>query len=50
MTGAIDDVSPVDGRFLMTMEVNDGSENAPPPQIIIVQNWFHELRERVPAD
>jgi hypothetical protein len=23
--------------------------NAPPPQIVVVQNWFEELKRRVPG-
>jgi hypothetical protein len=37
-----------DGRFLMLKDVaaqNPG--DALPPQVVLVQNWFEELRERV---
>jgi serine/threonine-protein kinase len=40
------DVSPIDGRFLMTKpatERSDGTIN-----VSVVLNWFEELRERVP--
>jgi hypothetical protein len=39
-----------DGRFLMlkAVEPGDASEELP-PQVILVQNWFEELRERVPS-
>ena len=42
------DVAP-DGRFLMIKApTDDGS--APAEQIILVENWFQELTERVPVD
>ncbi len=37
-----------DGRFLMLKEVAaQGPGDALPPQVVLVQNWFEELRERV---
>jgi serine/threonine-protein kinase len=41
-------VSPDGRRFLMIKNAAPGA-NAPPPQIIVVQNWFEELKRRVPA-
>jgi len=40
------DISPVDGRFLMTKFVEEGSNGA--INISVVLNWFEELRERAP--
>ena len=40
------DISPVDGRFLMTKPATAGSDGA--INISVVLNWFEELRERVP--
>ena len=38
-----------DGRFLMLKEaVVQNPEDALPPQVVLVQNWLEELRERVP--
>ena len=38
-----------DGRFLMLKDVtSQGAEDALGPQVVLVQNWFEELRERVP--
>ena len=42
------DVSLDGQRFLMLKSVGTGIEDAAPPQIIFVQNWFEELKERVP--
>ena len=39
------DVSPVDGRFLMTKPVNEVQQNG----INVVLNWHQELLERVPV-
>ena len=40
------DISPVDGRFLMTKSATEGSNGA--INISVVLNWFEELRERAP--
>jgi Tol biopolymer transport system component len=37
-----------DGRFLMLKEAVSQVGDALPPQVVLVQNWFEELRERVP--
>ena len=39
-----------DGRFLMIKPLPDISVEQPPPQVVVVQNWFEELKERVPVD
>ena len=44
------DIIPNAERFVFVQPaVQADSENAPPPQINIVQNWFEELKERVPV-
>ena len=40
------DISPIDGRFLMTKPATDASSGA--INISVVLNWFEALRERVP--
>ncbi len=40
------DVSADGQRFIMTMPVGDGDEEAAPPSIRIVQNWYEEFRDR----
>ena len=43
------DITPDGEGFLMVIPVNQpDSGEASRPQIIIVQNWFEELKERVP--
>jgi Tol biopolymer transport system component/predicted Ser/Thr protein kinase len=41
------DVSPDGQRFLMLKPV--GSAEAAPTQIVVVQNWFEELKQKVPV-
>ena len=41
------DVAP-DGRFVMVKE--DAEDEAPSPVIVVVDNWFQELTERVPVN
>ena len=39
-----------DGRFLMLKDVvGQSSGDALPPQVVLIQNWFEELRELVPT-
>ena len=39
-----------DGRFLMLKDVVGQSPgDALPPQVVLIQNWFEELRELVPT-
>ena len=48
-TGRTYDVSPDGQRFLM-IKVGDGSDQtATPPSIVVVQNWFEELKRLVPT-
>jgi len=39
-----------DGRFLVVTVPDAGKDKGPPRQIILNQNWFEELKERVPVD
>ena len=43
------DVSP-DGRFAMITSGDTGSDTDATPNVIVVQNWFEELRRLVPVD
>ncbi|MGH9254765.1 MAG: protein kinase domain-containing protein, partial [Vicinamibacterales bacterium] len=43
------DVSPDGRRFLMIKQGGGGSETAAPPSLIVVQNWFEELKRLVPG-
>jgi serine/threonine-protein kinase len=43
------DVAP-DGRFLMLKEVRANQGPQPPKNLIVVQNWTEELKQRVPTD
>ena len=46
--GRMYDVSPDGQRFLM---VNQGSDRrTTPPQIVVVENWFEELKRLVPTN
>ena len=38
-----------DGRFLMIRGNVAAEDNVAPPHIVVVQNWFQELTERVPV-
>jgi len=42
------DVSPDGNRFLMIKQAGDSDQNVP-PQVVIVQHWLEELKQRVPA-
>jgi serine/threonine-protein kinase len=48
-TGRHYDVSLDGQRFLLLRDAGDTSADAAAPQVILVQNWFEELKERVPA-
>ena len=48
-TGRHYDVSPDGQRFLLLRDAGDTSEDVASPQIILVQNWFEELKDRVPV-
>ena len=43
------DIDPNGQRFLTIKQGRTTSEDAAPPQINIVLNWFQELTERVPV-
>lgn len=47
-SGRAFDVAPDGRRFLMFKE--DGGEGAAPPQIVVVQKWFEELKRLVPTN
>jgi hypothetical protein len=49
-TGRAYDVSPDGKRFLMIKEGDGPRDNSSPPGIIVVQNWFEELKRLVPTD
>ena len=42
------DISPDGSRFLMIKQVGDSDQNVV-PQVVIVQHWLDELKQRVPA-
>jgi Tol biopolymer transport system component len=42
------DVSPDDKRFVMIRAVSDSAGGAPREHLIVVRNWFEELKARVP--
>ncbi len=42
------DASSDGSRFLMLKQAGDSARNVP-PQVVIVQNWLEELKQRVPA-
>ena len=44
------DVSPDGTRFLMFKKATGADGSAREPEIILVQNWFDELRRRVPTN
>jgi serine/threonine-protein kinase len=47
--GTTYDISPDGQRFLMIKQADSG-QTAPPPQIVVVKNWFEELKRLVPAN
>ncbi len=49
VVGRTYDVSPNGERFLMIKEGVAGDET-PPAELILVQNWFEELKRLVPTD
>ena len=48
--GRMYDVHPDDGRFLMIKAVSGAEGEGDPPQVVLVQNWFEELKRLVPTD
>jgi len=47
-SGRMYDVSPDGRRFLMIKNAEAG--DAPPPQLVVVRNWFEELKRMVPVN
>jgi hypothetical protein len=47
--GRMYDVSADGQRFLMIKETGEADERTPSARIILVQNWFEELKRRVPT-
>jgi eukaryotic-like serine/threonine-protein kinase len=43
------DVSPDGQRFLMIKRRDSSDQTAAPPTLIVVQNWFEELKRLVPT-
>ena len=43
------DVSPDGQRFLMIKQGSRSDQTAAPPSIVVVQNWFEELKRLVPT-
>ena len=50
VTGRMIDISPEGDRFLMLKAAGGSDKTAETTSIIVVQNWFEELKERVPTD
>ncbi len=48
--GRTHDVSPDGERFLMIKEGGGADDTSAPSQLILVQNWFEELRRLVPTN
>jgi eukaryotic-like serine/threonine-protein kinase len=48
-TGRTYDVSPDGQRFLMLKQSTMDSESSPSARMVLVQNWFEELKRRVPT-
>ncbi len=44
------DVAPDGQRFLMIKESGGAEGTSAPPSLILVQNWFEELRRLVPTN
>ena len=47
--GRMYDVSADGQQFLMLKETSVADERTPSPRMILVQNWFEELKRRVPT-
>lgn len=47
-TGRTFDIAPDGRRFLMIKE--GGGAGAVPPQMVVVHNWFEELKRLVPSN
>src|SRR5687767_13375710 len=48
--GRMYDVSRDGQRFLMIRGGDSDEQAAPPPQIVVVQNWFEELKRLAPVN
>lgn len=48
--GRMYDVSRDGQRFLLLKGAEGAQQTAPPPQIIVVQNWLEELKRLVPVN
>ena len=44
------DVTPDGERFLVVLPAERTEIDAPQPRIVIIQNWFEELRRLVPTN
>ena len=44
------DVTPDGQRFLMITATGGAEETSAPPSLIVVENWFEELRRLVPTN
>jgi hypothetical protein len=42
-------VAPDGKRFVMLKNTDSSSPRATPPRIVVVQNWFEELKRLVPT-
>jgi len=43
------DISPNGQQFLMVKEARQRDDTSAPTQLIVVLNWFEELKRRVPG-
>jgi hypothetical protein len=50
IVGRMYDLSRDGRRFLMIKAVEGAEQAAPPPQIVVVQNWLEELKRLVPRN
>ena len=50
INGRMYDVSRDGRRFLLIKAVEGTEQAAPPPQVVVVQNWFEELKRLAPAN
>jgi len=50
ISGRMYDVSRDGQRFLLLKSLQGDKQAAMPPQIVVITNWFEELRRRVPAN
>ena len=43
------DVSPDGQKFLMVKDVGSSDDKAAPPSMTVVEHWFEELKQKLPA-